>query len=111
MNCSRAWLVGFVLTVSGMGYPPQEVDAIKIISISPSTDVPLRVGERVTIRVEAEYNLASAELGRITLVIQQGESGRRPLANENEVVQKGRARLVLSKEITIPDTNALQVFI
>jgi hypothetical protein len=45
-----------------------------------------------------------------TLVIQQAESGRPPLANEIEVIVKGRARVVLTKDVRIPETRALQVF-
>ena len=85
-------------------------DSVRIVSISPATDAALRVGDRVTVRVEVEYNLASAPSGTISLVIQQGESGRPSLADETQVVQKGSATLTLSKEIEVPDTSALQVF-
>ena len=88
-----------------------ETDSVAIISITPDTHVPLRVGESATIGVEVEYNLISAESGRVTLVIQQGESGRASLGSVTEVVQKGKARLVLSKYIQGPDTKALQIFI
>jgi hypothetical protein len=110
MNWTRAWLVGLALTVSGLSFPPPEADSVKIISISPSTGAPLRVGERITFKVEVEYDLVSAESGQVTLVIQQGESGRPSLANEVDVVQKGKGRLVLSKDLTVPDTKAIRVF-
>jgi serine/threonine protein kinase len=88
----------------------EQNDSVQILSISPSTDNALRVGETVTFHVEVEYNLSSANSGSVTLVIQQAESGRPPLANEIEVIMKGRARVVLTKDVRIPETRALQVF-
>jgi hypothetical protein len=90
--------------------PDSSSDSIKIVAIAPDPGTALRVGEKVSFRVEVEYSLASAPSGAITLVIQQGESGRRPLANETEVVEKGKAKLVLRKEIEVPETSAIQVF-
>jgi hypothetical protein len=104
-------VVGSVLVVSAWGWQPDPaVDSIRIVSISPSTDDPLRVGQTITFKVEVEYNLASAKSGSVTLVIQQGESDRLPLANEVEVILKGKAKLSLSKNLRIPETNVLQVF-
>jgi hypothetical protein len=100
-----------VVMAWGLGWQPDPaVDSIKILSISPMTETALRIGETLTLQVEVEYNLTSAESGTVTLVIQQGESGRPPLANEIEVVTKGRAKVVLSKELQVPETRALQVF-
>jgi hypothetical protein len=110
MNWVRAIAFGLALATSGGSFQQPEPDSVKILSISPGTDMPLRVGEKVTFSVEVEYNLVSAGLGSVALVIQQGESGRPPLANETEVVEKGRAKTVLSKEIVVPATKALQVF-
>ena len=107
----------FLLTVSVLVFPPVAVassdsspDSVKIVSISPDPGTALRVGEKVGFKVEVEYNLGSAASGSITLVIQQGESGRMPLANETEVAQKGKGKLVFRKEIEVPDTSAIQVF-
>ncbi len=121
MNQVRIWAIIFALAVSTAGCGQQQnpalspapgasPDSVRIVSISPGTEAPLRVGERVTFKVEVEYNLTSAASGSITLVIQQGESGRVPLANETQVVQQGSARLTLSKDIEVPDTSAIQVF-
>jgi hypothetical protein len=85
-------------------------DTVKIAALTPGTDAPLRVGDKVTFRVEAAYTLASANAGSITLVIQRGESGHPPLANETQVVEKGSGTVVLMKEVEIPDTAALQLF-
>jgi len=112
MNWVRVWTtLAFAAVAWGSDWQPDPaVDSVKIVSISPTTDTPLRVGETVTLQVEIEYNLTSAESGTVTLVVQQGESGRRPLANELEVVMKGRAKLVLGKQLQVPETRALQVF-
>jgi hypothetical protein len=117
MNRMRTWALAFLLAGSVLAFerkaiaePGSAPDSVKIVSISPDQDTALRVGERVTFKVEVEYNLTSASSGSITLVIQQGESGRRPLANETQVVQKGKARLVLRKDVEVPDTTAIQVF-
>ena len=64
----------------------------------------------MTVRVEVECNLVSADSGRVTLVIQEGESGPAPIANVVQGVRKGKARLVLSKSIKVPDTRAIRVF-
>jgi hypothetical protein len=90
--------------------PDPAADSVKILSVSPTTDAPLRAGDTISLQVEVEYSLTSANSGTVTLVVQQAESGRPPLANEVEVVMKGRERLVLSKQIQVPDTKALQVF-
>src|SRR5688572_487692 len=112
MNSVRMWaVVASVVVAWGLGWQPDPaVDSVKIVSISPTTDMPLRVGEPLTVQVEVEYNLTSAQSGTVTLVIQQGESGRQSLANEIEVVMKGRAKIVLSKQLQVPETKALQVF-
>jgi hypothetical protein len=85
-------------------------DSVKILSISPATDTALSTGDKVPFRVEVEYTLQTAQSGTITLVIQEGEQGREPLANETHVIQKGSGRLALVKEIQVPDTNAIKVF-
>ena len=110
MKWVGACALAFAFAVSVGGFQQHKADSVRIASISPGTNTILRVGERVTFRVEVEYNLSGADSGSVTLVIQQGESGHAPLANETAVVQKGRAKIVLSKDIEVPDTKALQVF-
>ena len=94
----------------GTEVPNASRDAVKIAALTPGTDAPLRVGDRVTFRVTAAYTLTSADAGSVTLVIQRGESGNPPLANETKVVGKGSGTVVLEKELEIPDTAALQLF-
>src|SRR3954454_20305698 len=101
MNWVRTWAALAAAAIAwGSGWQSDPaVDSVKIVSISPTTGTLLRVGETLTLQVEIEYNLTSAESGTVTLVIQQGESGRPALANEIEVVTKGRAKVVLSKQL------------
>ena len=112
MNCVRLGIgLAFALALSGVGWQADSgMDTVRILSVSPTTDLPLRVGDTVTFQVEVECNLATANSGSVTLVIQQAESGRMPLANEIEVITKGRSRTVLSKQVQIPETKAIQVF-
>ncbi len=107
-----------VLTASVTGFrgqddaaPSASNDSIRIVFISPDPDSSLRAGEKVVFHVEVDYDLRSAGSATVTLVIQQGESGRPPVANsDTQVVLKGAGRLVLSREIEIPDTNSLFVY-
>ena len=85
-------------------------DSVRITSISPATEQPLRVGATVKFEVQVEYSLASSASGSVTLVIQQGESGHMPLANETTVIQKGKGTATLRKELAVPETAAIQIF-
>jgi hypothetical protein len=90
--------------------PPPTSDSVRILTISPEPGTTLRVGDRQSFQVEVEYELRSAATGTVTLVIQKGEYGDLPLANETEVIEKGSGTLTMKKEIEIPDTRAIQVF-
>ena len=85
-------------------------DSVRITSILPAPEQPLRVGAAVTFEVQVEYNLTSSASGSVTLVIQQGESGHMPLANETTVIQNGKGTVKLRKEMVVPETTAIQVF-
>lgn len=92
------------------------LDSVKILSISPEAGTTLHVGDKISLKLDVEYKLASAPSGVVTLVIQQAESGqgeRTPLDDETQVtqvIQKGNGKLTLTKDIDIPDTSALEVF-
>jgi hypothetical protein len=85
-------------------------DSVKIISLTPGNDKPLYAGSTVSIKVEVEYSLHSANTASLRMIVQRAESGHKPLANEVDVVLKGTGTLKLAKEIKIPDTRALQIF-
>jgi hypothetical protein len=76
----------------------------------PAPEQPLRVGATVKFEVQVEYNLTSSASGSITLVIQRGESGHMPLANETTVIQKGKGTATLRTELVVPETTAIQIF-
>uniref|UniRef100_UPI003D152E04 hypothetical protein n=1 Tax=Amphritea sp. TaxID=1872502 RepID=UPI003D152E04 len=54
------------------------------------------------------YNLASADTGSLTLVV-QGASNE-TLGNEFYVVYKGAGTEILEAEIVVPESRAVQVF-
>jgi hypothetical protein len=79
-----------VVIAWGLGWQPDPaVDSIKILSISPTTQTALRIGETLTLQAEVEYNLTSAESGTVTLVIQQ----------ENQVARLSRMRSKSSQRV------------
>ncbi len=102
-------LVFTLLSLAGVASYAED-DYVKIVSLTPSNAKPLYVGSKVNISVEVEYAFQSANIASITMVVQKAESGGRPLANETDVVLKGKGTLKLSKEITIPETKAIRVF-
>jgi hypothetical protein len=104
-----AGCVGHERVETGKAAGPS-ADSIKILSISPTVETVLHSGTKVPFRVEVEYTLVTAHSGTITLVIQRGEQEHQPLASETHVIQEGSGKLVLTKEIEVPDTNAIQVF-
>lgn len=111
MRKAGRWTTLLALSFLTVGFrAPEETDTVRIVSIAPEPEETLHAGDRVRIHVEVEYNLVSAASATIMLVVQQGESGKLPLANETQVVQKGAGTVVLGKEIEIPDTAAIQVF-
>lgn len=80
---------------------------VKIVSVSPDTKSPLKMGEKVKVQVEVSYAL-TVDAGRITLVVQAGDNAT--LANSMAAVKKGNGTLNLSAEFVVPDTDAVRVF-
>jgi hypothetical protein len=80
---------------------------VKIVSVSPDTKSPLKVGDKVKVQVEVSYAL-SVDVGRITLVVQAANNAT--LANHMAVVNKGNGKLTLAAEFVVPDSNAVQIF-
>ena len=80
---------------------------VKIVSVSPDTKSPLKVGAKVKLQVEVSYAL-TVDAGRITLVVQAGDNAT--LANSMAAVKKGNGTLNLSAEFVVPDTDAVRVF-
>jgi hypothetical protein len=80
---------------------------VKIVSVSPDTKSPLKVGEKVKVQVEVSYAL-TVDVGQITLVVQTANNAT--LANRAVVVKKGEGKLVLSAEFVVPDSDAVQIY-
>ena len=80
---------------------------VKIVSVSPDTKSPLKVGDKVKVQVEVSYAL-TVDVGRITLVVQAANNAS--LANHMAVVEKGSGKVTLSAEFVVPDSNAVQIF-
>ncbi|HET9218084.1 MAG TPA: hypothetical protein VFR18_13955, partial [Terriglobia bacterium] len=101
---------------------PVGPDDVRILSVAPSTAVPLWTGDVVNFVVTVEYNLASADSGSLALIIEEclcatADSGPLPIGRSDnpeqeltrfkesskpEIVRKGRKTLTLSKQVRIP---------
>ena len=82
---------------------------VKILSISPPTSETLYVGKDYDIEVKVEYSFKASE-GQVALVIQRGESGHSPVAYSTQPILNKKGTLTLKSNITVPKTNAIQVF-
>ena len=80
--------------------------AVKIVSLSPDTTTPLKVGEKVTLRVEVDYRL-SVDAGAVSLVVQSGNTS---LAQAMQAVKKGSGRATLTAQFVVPDTSSIQIY-
>lgn len=82
--------------------------SVRILSVDPATSVPLRVGAKVTLKVEAQYTLG-AESGTVAIVVQAANNA--PLAQNVSVIRNGTGKVNLQAEFVVPQTNAVQVFV
>jgi hypothetical protein len=100
--------LGFMMGCSGVSSSGNKV---KIVNISPDINTPLQVGNSYEIVVSVEYSLKQ-DNGSITLVLQRGDavSTASILGNVTEAISKGNGQLTLKANITIPNTNSIQVF-
>jgi len=82
---------------------------VKILSISPPTSEFLYVGKDYDIEVKVEYSFKANE-GQVGLVIQRGESGHSSVAYSTQPILNKKGTLTLKANITVPKTNAIQIF-
>jgi hypothetical protein len=80
---------------------------VKIVSVSPDTKSPLKVGDKVKVQVEVSYAL-TVDVGQITLVAQAANNAT--LGNRSAAVKKGEGKLTLSVEFVVPDSDAVQIY-
>jgi len=82
--------------------------SVRILSVDPPTSVALRVGDKVTLKLDVQYVLA-AESGTVAIVVQAANNS--PLAQNVSVIRNGSGKLNLQAEFVVPQTNAVQVFV
>jgi hypothetical protein len=80
---------------------------VSITDVVPSVNVPLTVGQQVTLQVSVAYALAT-DSGTLGLIVQDGKGT--PLAHTVGVVLRGGGTEKLAASFTVPDTNAIHVF-
>jgi hypothetical protein len=102
-------LIALLLASPGWAQSSSAESTVKIAMITPDISKPLYVGDTVKLQVDVSY-IMSGDSGTVSLVVQRGESGGRPLASATEVVLKGKGTVRLEAEVRIPETRALQVF-
>lgn len=81
---------------------------VKVLSISPNTAEPLRIGNTAKISVNVSYTLTS-DAGTLTLVVQTANTT--PITQNFEVITKGEGETILEAEFVVPSTKAIQVFV
>jgi hypothetical protein len=86
---------------------PAAIGAVRIVTLSPETTTPLKVGEKVKIQVAVSYRLA-ADVGIVGLVVQADNSAG--LAQKTEPVKKGAGKATLSAEFIVPQARTIQVY-
>ena len=94
-----AWLTGCYQS-SSVSSPPGAF--VKIVSVSPGIATALKVGDKVKVQVEVNYNLPSDGGGIVSLVVQAANNAS--LANNMEVVKQGSGKAIISAEFVVPDS-------
>ena len=94
--------------------PSPPADSVVIESISPPQSDPLSAGSQVTFRARVRYGLASADSGRIHIVIQdQLNRSISPTTPQPRVqIIRGTGTVELSDTVTVPASGvtSVQVF-
>lgn len=101
-----SFLPGCQLPVQHAGVAPFGSMA-QITATSPDTIEVLRVGEHVKLKVDVSYVL-TAESGTVQLIVLTADNS--DLAQDVEVLTKGRGQATLQADFTVPATTAIQVF-
>jgi hypothetical protein len=76
-----------------------QVDRIRIVSISPSPDKSLHVGDTVDFEIRLDYDLASTDLAELDV---RFGGASRFLAQDDRVVSKGSGSVTIKRRIVIP---------
>lgn len=87
-----------------------KINTIKIVDIQPLLlSEPLKVGQRIDVKVKLTYRLESKAATVTLVVLRKGGFGNKSLANSFVIIQQGRGELLLSGELYVPETKALEV--
>jgi hypothetical protein len=100
-----------VLTQGEKEPPPHAEDGIEIVRVTPPDGSQLRAGDEVLIRATVRYQLSTAALATVTLVVQDetGKSVNLPQATSDAV--RGSGELTLEARVRVPEKGrALKVF-
>lgn len=85
--------------------------SIKILSISPEPTVALKVGQKVDLKIEAEYTLNRSE-GRVGLSVQPASDVPSILADDKPVaIKEGTGKVELTASFTVPDSREVHVMV
>jgi outer membrane lipoprotein SlyB len=110
---SKLIISTIILVVTGCDNSQSDNDAapkgsqVKIISISPSNTSPLQVGTTVNLSVEVEHTLTVTN-GTLGLVVQAADNTL--LAQDMDVVLKGKNKTVFDTKFIVPNTKVVAVF-
>jgi hypothetical protein len=77
----------------------QQVDRVRIASISPSPEKSLRVGDTVDFQIVVEYDLASTDLAELDI---RFGNALRFLGADDRFVSKGKGSATITRRILIP---------
>ena len=83
----------------------EQVDRIRIVSISPSPDQSLRIGQTIDFEVAVEYELTSSDTAELLISF----SGRPTVALDGRVVSKGQGFVTVTRRMLIPPTAVFDV--
>ena len=108
VSASAAFLIfGCQRSDPQLGAPAPAGSSVQIASVSPSVGEPLRVGEKVKLKVDVNYTLTT-ESGTLALVVQAADNSA--ISQNFEVVTKGKGNVTLEAEFIVPSTKAIQIF-
>lgn len=85
-----------------------EGSSVEITGVSPGVGIPLRIGDRVGLRVDASYTL-TAESAMLGLVVQAADGSS--IAQTTEVVLRGSGKSTFELDFTVPPTGMIQIFV
>lgn len=88
--------------------------SIRLVSVTPPAGTRVRVGQRISLTLVADYELQAADTGNIVLVLQKPDNTSL-IPGRNQVskpVSRGSGRVTLTDEFEVPTgTTAVRLFV